>query len=349
MSRFVLSLVLLLIFASIADAQQSETGKKARKAVTFSEHIAPIIFNNCTSCHRSGEGAPFTLMNFRDVRRRAHMVQYAVEQGIMPPWHPADGHGEFVGKRRLPKKSIKLIARWIKTGMKPGDPNKTPALPAFTKGWKLGAPDLIVTMDKSFSVPASGPDIYRNFVIPIDIKEDKWVKAVELRPSARSVVHHVLFFLDSTGRARKLSGKDGKPGFKGMGFPITGTLGGWAVGGIPKKLPQDFARPLKRGSDLVIQTHFHPSGKEETEKTTLGIYFADKKPRRSLIPFQVPAMFGRFSDLDIPAGDKRFVLKDSLKVSVDIELLTVGAHAHYLGQSMRAWAVLPGGTIKKLF
>src|SRR5262249_22205228 len=164
--------------------------------------------------------------------------------------------------------------RWSETAMAEGDPAKLPKLPEFPEGWQLGKPDLVVRMDRSFAVPADGPDVYRNFVLPLNLPEDKWVTAVEVRPSARKVVHHVLFFLERSGTARKLDGQDGQTGFRGMGFRRTGGLGGWAVGATPRKLPEGLAMPLPKGSDLVLQTHFHPAGKADEEQTTVGLYFA---------------------------------------------------------------------------
>src|SRR5262249_14486898 len=150
------------------------------------------------------------------------------------------------------------IKRWVEGGMPEGDPAKLPALPKFTEGWQLGTPDLIVSMDKVYEVPATGRDIYRHFVLPLNLTEDKWVTAIELRPSARSVVHHVLYYLDRTGKARQRDGQDGQPGFSGKGFGrgADGSLGGWAAGGVPQHLPDGLALSLPKGSDLVLQTHF---------------------------------------------------------------------------------------------
>ena len=130
-------------------------------------------------------------------------------------------------------------------------------------------------MPVSFELPASGPDIYRNFVIPTNLTEDKWVRAVEFRPSARKAVHHVLFAYDGSGNARRLDGHDGHPGFGGMsavGVAGTtgrsGSLGGWAVGATAAFLPEGLAFPLPKGSDLLLQMHFHLTGKPETERST---------------------------------------------------------------------------------
>lgn len=317
--------------------------------VTFSEHIAPIIFNQCTSCHRPGEAAPFTLMNYRDVQKRAKMIQQVTERRYMPPWHPEAGHGEFKDERRLSDQQLALIKRWVETGMPQGDESKLPKMPDFPHGWQLGKPDLIVKMEKAFDVYAAGPDINRNFTIPLNLTEDKWVAAVEVRPSARTVVHHVLFFLDNSGAARKLEGKDDQPGFQGMAFRRSGSLGGWAVGATPRRLPDGLAWSLPKGSDLVLQTHFHPTGKAEQEQTTVGIYFADKAPTRTMAGVSLPPLFGRFAHIDIPPGKTDFTIRDSFTLPVDVELVNVGAHAHYIAKTMKAHAVLPDGTIQSLF
>jgi len=237
----------------------------------------------------------------------------------------------------------------VESGMAEGDVQKLPKVPEFPQGWYLGKPDLIVTMDRAFDVPADGPDIYRNFVLPLNLTEDKWVTAIDIRPSARAVVHHALYFYDDKGSARKLDGKDGQPGFSGMGFRGSGALGGWAVGATPAKLPDGLALPLPKGSDLVVQTHFHPSGKAENEKITFGIYFGSKAPTRTLLSVQLPPAFGLFSGIDIPPGKADFTRRDSFTLPVDVELVGVSPHAHYLGKSFRGWAVLPDGKTDRLF
>src|SRR5262249_41470925 len=178
----------------------------------------------------------------------------------------------------------------------------------------------MVRMAKEYDVNASGRDINRNFVIPLNLTEGKWVTAVEVRPSARSVVHHVLYFYDTTGEARKLEGKDGQPGFLGMAFRRSGSLGGWAVGATPRQLPPGLAYHLPKGSDLVLQTHFHPAGKAETETTTVGLYFTDKPPTRTMVGLMLPLFFGRLSGLNIPAGKAGFAIGDSFTLPVDVEL-----------------------------
>src|SRR5215472_6607975 len=191
--------VLLCAFATTTTraAEPKPADQDLPDKVTFSEHIAPIVFNNCTCCHRPGEAAPFKLMSYGDVRKRGKTILDVVERRYMPPWQPEPGHGDFRDERRLSDQQIALIERWVESGMAEGDPQKLPKIPEFPQGWYLGKPDLIVTMDRPFDVPADGPDIYRNFVLPLNLAEDKWVTAIDIRPSARAVVHHMLYFSDA--------------------------------------------------------------------------------------------------------------------------------------------------------
>src|SRR5262249_29298144 len=187
------------------------------KTITFSEHVAPIVYENCVTCHRPGEAAPFSLISYDDVKKRGALIATVTKARYMPPWHAAHGYGEFADERRLSDAQIDLIGEWVKQGMPEGDPARMPKLPQFAEGWHLGKPDLIVEMPVAYDLPASGPDIFRNFTIPLNLKEDKWVKAVEFRPTARKAAHHALFAYVAAGSTSRLEGIDGKPGFGGMG------------------------------------------------------------------------------------------------------------------------------------
>jgi hypothetical protein len=342
-----MSMLLVLCLASVAGAGATEASLP--ETVTFTEHVAPIVFAQCTSCHRPGEAAPFPLMNYNDTRKHARTIARVVGRRYMPPWQPEPGYGDFRGERRLSDREIALVKKWVDSETPEGDPAKLPKLPEFQTGWQVGKPDLIVKMEQSFEVPADGPDIYRNFVLPLNLTEDRWVKVMETRSSTPAVVHHIIYQIDNSGRARKLDGQDGKPGFRGMGFRPTGIIGGWAVGAMPQKLPDDLAFPLPKGSDLVLQVHFHPSGKVEKCQITAGIRFADKAPSRTLLNVQLPPVFGVFSRIDIPAGVADFTVRDSFTLPVDVDLVGASAHAHYLGKSLKAVADLPDKTTKNLF
>jgi len=351
---------LLLAIAVSTAALTGQATLDQAPVPTFSEHIAPIIFNKCTTCHRPGQIGPFSLMDYKQVRRRAKMIRKVTKSRFMPPWHPVSGHGEFVGESRLTQAEIDLIGRWVNAGSPEGDESKLPAKPEFVDDWALGKPDMIIKMAEGFTVPAGGRDIYRNFAIPVSLDERKWLTAIEVRPSARAVLHHILFVVDTTLESRRKDGRDGRPGFSGMrgarlnsndrvGNDIAG-LSGWAVGGQPHHLPMGLGRELPKGEfDLVLNSHFHPSGKDEVEQTTLGLYFADKKPSHRMVALCLPPNFGVAAGINIPAGEKNYLVKDSFTVPVDALGLTIGGHAHYLGREMKVFVTRPGGQRESIF
>ncbi len=313
--------------------------------VTFAEHVAPILFQNCARCHRPGEAAPFSLLNFQDAKKRGKQIAEVTAKRFMPPWHADHGYVEFSNERRLTDEQIALLGAWHRQGMQAGDSAKLPAPPKFTEGWQLGKPDLIVKMPEPFEVSAEGRDIYWNFVLPLNLPEDKWVRAIEFRPGARSVVHHSLYFLDTSGEARKFDAKDPKPGYEGKNRSNRQfeSLGGWALGGEPLTLPPELAWRFPTNSDLVLQTHFHPNGKVEYETSSVGIYFASQPPTRKFATLQLPPLFGRLSGLDIPAGATNYTVKDSFTTPIDLEAISVTPHAHYLGKTFLLTATLPDG------
>ena len=312
---------------------------------TFTEHVAPIVFQNCVTCHRPGEAAPFSLMTYDQVRKRGRQITEVTGTKFMPPWHAEAGHVELLHPRALRDDQIATLRRWYESGMPEGDAAKLPRLPAFPEGWQFGQPDLIVQMKQPFKLYAEGRDIYRNFVFPLNLPEDKWVRAIEFRPSTRSIVHHALFYLDTSGAARELEAADAEPGFeeKGrVGRDFT-PVGGWAVGSNVRVLPNDLAYRYPKCADLVVQTHFHPTGKAEEELSTVGIFFADQPPQHSFVGIQLPPAFGEISGIDIPAGVSNYVVKDSFLLPVDADAFSISPHAHYIAKAMTMKAVLPDG------
>jgi mono/diheme cytochrome c family protein len=344
-----LTAAILLAFA----AAGGEASAGVPEKVTFNEHVAPIVFENCAGCHRPGQGAPFALLSYRDVQKRGEFLRRVIADREMPPWPPAHGWGKLQDERRLSDEQVALFDRWVETGMEEGPADKAPAAPKFVEGgWTLGEPDMIVTLPEAFDVPAGGPDIYRMFVMPLELPEDQWVTAVEIHPTARSVVHHAIYFLDDTGASRKLDEADPQPGFTKMGFPRTGTLGGWALGATTRRLPMGLAYPLRKGSDLVVQIHFHPSGKPEREQASFGLYFAREKPKKRLLGFQAPPAFGLATELrtrGIRPGEKDFAIHGEWTAPFDVDLVSVGGHAHYRCKAMKAIVELPDGREEKLF
>ena len=367
--------------------QNKTAASKVESPPTFSANIAPIVYEKCSICHRPDQVGPFSLLTCDDVSRRAKTIRAVIDNGYMPPWKPVNHNVAFSNDRSLSSAQKQQFLDWIDAGCPAGDPLNTPSPPQFTDGWTLGKPDLVVKMTGQFQIPADGPDLYRSFVFPVDLPDDKWVKAVELRPQAKSSVHHALFFLDTSGNARKQDGADGQAGIPGMGFladfggatsnekgprpsgsgilqrlrgqapgsapsdednsridnALARGLGGYVPGAVPHQLPGDLAMALPRGSDIVMQTHFHPSGKPETEQAELALYFADQPPTKQLVSIQVPAMFGFGANIRVPAGEKNYRVTDSMTVPVATEVIGIGGHAHYICRTMKLTAEFPSG------
>jgi len=324
-------------------------GASAAASVTFNKDIAPIIYRNCSSCHRPGEAAPFPLLSYQDVLKKGKTIGEVTASRLMPPWKAEPASYAYRDERRLKQEEIGLIQAWLNAGMPEGNAADRPEPPKFASGWRLGEPDLIVEMPAAYHVPAEGPDIYRNIAVPLGLAEDQWITAIDMRPSARAVVHHVLYFADGNGRVHLRPQQGTEPGFSGMragGASIP--LGGWAVGAQPHFFPEGLALRVPKGSDLVVQYHFHPTGKPEAEKSLIGLYFAKQAPDRTLTRIQLPPHYSLFSGLDIPAGEKDFVIRDSYTLPVAVDGVGVSAHAHYVAKQLKMTAVLPDGQVRTM-
>ena len=337
-----------------ASGQSGAPSSTRAEAVTFTEHIAPILYDNCVTCHRPGEAAPFSLISYEDAAKRAPLLADVTKSRYMPPWHAEPGFGDFADERRLTDAQIDSIAEWVTQGMPRGS-TALPKLSAFTEGWQLGKPDLVLEMPEAFDVPADGPDVYRNFVIPTGLTEDKWVRAVEFRPGTRRVVHHALFQFARGGAVKELIPSEAKPGFGGAmpvrfipAFAPAGDLGVWAVGTTPRFLPENLSWTMNKGSDFILQLHLHPTGKPEKERSTVGLYFASAPPPRKIRDTMAPGLFGALANIDIPAGEKEYVVKGTARTFANLRAYSVMAHAHYLGKEMKAIATFPDGTTKPL-
>ena len=311
-------------------------------ATTFTKDVAPVVFTHCASCHRPGEAAPFSLLEFGDLKKRSKQVLEVVESRRMPPWKPVEGHGAFVGERRMKPEEIATLQRWVEQGCAEGDAKDLPPLPKFPEGWALGEPDLVVTMPEAYTIPAEGKDILRAFVLPLGLTEDKYVRAVQFRPSNARVVHHALFFTDPTKESRQKEAADPEPGLDGRQLPfgavIGGTLASWNPGAVSQFYPDGMAKELKKTSDLVMQVHFNPMGKPVQEKSQVGIWFTKEPPRRMVVPLPLFNM-----KVDLPPGEKDLPIRDRYILPVDVDLIGIIPHAHYLGRECKVWAKAPDG------
>jgi hypothetical protein len=305
------------------------------------------LWQNCAGCHRPGEVGPFSLLDYEDAAKRADFLAQITADRRMPPWKAAPDFGKFHDERRLSDEQIALIERWAAAGAPRGNDADLPPEPKFTDGWQLGEPDLVLTMPEEVSIPADGRDVYRCIVIPIPVDENRTVSAVEFRPGNRRVVHHAIMYLDASGAARKRDEQDPGPGYQSFGGPgilPTGGLGGWAPGSMPRHLPEGVGKFLRKGSDLVLQLHYHPSGKPETDRSSVGIYFT-KKPATTI----TGGLLVMNHKLYIEPGDKDYhITAKSEPLPVDVNVLAVSPHMHLLGREMKAVAKLPDGKTEPL-
>jgi mono/diheme cytochrome c family protein len=309
---------------------------------TYTKEVAPILWKNCAGCHRPGEIGPFSLLTYQEAAKRATFIEEITASRKMPPWKPEAGFGSFHDERRLTEQEIKTLAAWAEAGAPEGNPKDLPPAPKFTDGWRHGPPDLVLTVPEPFQVPASGRDVYRCFVIPIGIDSNQTVSLVEFRPGNRKVVHHALLYLDNTGAARKRDAAEPGPGYTSFGGPgiiPTGGLGGWAPGAMPRPLPEGIGKFLRKGSDLVLQIHYHPDGKAETDQSAVGIYFTKTRARNIVGGIAV-----RSRSLNIPPGESRYhVSARSEALPVDVQAIGITPHMHYLGKEMKVVAETPTG------
>lgn len=314
---------------------------------TYNRDIAPIIYGHCVSCHHPGGVGPFALTNYREVKKRAQQVQDVTGDHSMPPWKPEPGHGDFVGKRRLADDQVALIARWVSTGAAEGNAADLKVKAEWKDGWQLGEPDLIITMPETYTLPADGHDVYRNFVIPSPTAEDRFVSAIEVRPG-NAAVHHAFVKFDRNGSAKRLDAKHSGTGYPGMNAGAgvdspAGTFASWQPGDTPRHGPADMSWVFPKKTDLVLQMHMRPTGKEEKIRPQIGFYFSKTPPTRTPFVFCI-----RSTTIDIPAGDKAHVVESSYTLPVDGEVLALLPHLHYLGKEAQAWAALPDGSRREL-
>ncbi len=355
MSRFAGN-ILCLAAASLLLCGCKDSKSKDDGSITYHKNIAPIIARNCATCHIPGESAPFALLTFDDVKKRDKQIAKVTQSRYMPPWLPEPGHGEFEGERRLSEADIKLIQDWVAAGSpegKPTGPAQASAPPTTQPGpsWRLGKPDMVAQLPQPYILPEKVPNVpddYRNFVIPLPVDKPRWVRAVELHAGNKQVVHHAFIMFDVSGSARRKDAEDPTFGYPGMDAgEDVGSPGGqflsWQPGKTPSLGSDSRSWRLPRGTDMVLQFHMQPGGKPEPVQPSVAFYFTDKPPTE--FPY---VLVLRSTAMDIPPGEKSYVIESSYTLPVDADLTGILPHAHYLGRELAGSATLPDGTTKPL-
>ncbi|MFO1496776.1 MAG: tetratricopeptide repeat protein [Verrucomicrobiota bacterium] len=336
-----IALTLVLVGGTLAHRARSRSAAIPAHP-TFNRDVAPIVYAHCAGCHHEGESAPFQLLTYPEVKQRARQIAEMTAQHLMPPWLPAEGYGTFADERRLTPAQIKTIERWALAGAPEGPPAAPPPPPALSSGWQMGPPDLVVQMQGVYTLPAEGRDIYRTFVVRNPLKADRYVRAIQFRPNSK-VVHHAFVQVDETDQSRRLDAQDAEPGFPGMSPPSGsassgGYFLGWQPGRGATRSPEGLPWTLPAGADLVMQLHMQTSGKTEQVQPSIGFYFAEQPAANTPIKFSLSAY-----DIDIPAGTSNYLVHAEYQLPVDVQLLAVLPHAHYLGKQLEGFALLPNG------
>jgi tetratricopeptide (TPR) repeat protein/mono/diheme cytochrome c family protein len=318
--------------------------------LTFNHDIAPILYRSCAHCHRPGEAGPFPLLTYADAKSHARQIAAVTKSRFMPPWLPKETELKFADELRLSEDEIARIQAWVGQGTAEGNLADLPATPNFVEGWQLGKPDIVVKATKAYALPASGSDNYWNFVFRAPMDRTRWLKAMEIRPGDKRLVHHANVLVDRQQTGRRQEAEPGA-GFGGMELTIESEAFDpdshflfWKPGSIPYVEPDGMALRLDKDTDLILNTHLQPSGKPETIQPTLGLYFTDKPATMHPILLQLE----NDRMLEIPAGEKHFVVTDEFTLPADVHVLAIYPHAHYLGKDLQAIAKLPDGRSETL-
>jgi tetratricopeptide (TPR) repeat protein/mono/diheme cytochrome c family protein len=319
----------------------------ATTPITFSRQVAPILYRQCSGCHHPGGSGPFSLLSYADAKRWGTQIKTVTQSRYMPPWLPEPGFGNFADSRRLSAEDIALLTEWVEGGMPEGDSRDSPKAPVFSGEWQLGTLDLVLKVTSPMQVPASGTDLFRNFILPVPITETKYVRAMEIKPGAAQVVHHANMLIDRTASLRRQHPDDWKQGVPGMELTVDSgdTFDPdshflfWKPDSPALVEPSGMPWRIDPGNDLILNMHLKPTGKIETLQATVGLYFADKPATAHPMLLQLE----HDGAIDIPAGDAAFVVEDELRIPVDVDVLGVYPHAHYLGKRLEGYAILPNG------
>jgi Flp pilus assembly protein TadD len=337
----------LIVAMGVARVFQARASGPERAAlpVTYRD-IGPLLNERCAMCHHPDGPAPFSLLTYEDAKRHARQIAAVTKSRYMPPWKVDPADGPFIGQHPLSDREINVIQRWVDEGASGEDAQKSSRRP-LAGGWQLGKPDLVVTLAEPYTLQAEGTDVFRIFVIPIPTDSEKFVRGLEFHPGNAKVVHHANIRVDHTAASRALDDADAGPGYNGLilrsaEYP-DGHFLGWTPGQIAPLLPADLAWRLPKGTDLVVEVHMQPDGRNELVQPSIGFYFGDDPPTRTPVMLRL----GR-QTIDIPAGQGQYVIQDAYVLPVDVEVQALQPHAHYRAREVRGDATLPDGTSRRL-
>ncbi len=297
--------------------------------ITFAKHVSRILQNNCQECHRPGQIGPMPLISYDDAVSWADTIREVLDDGRMPPWYADPKHGKFSNDRRLdPQDKANLVA-WLNSGTPKGDDKDLPPPVHFAEGWRIGEPDLVLSMEKEFEVPAEMPERgipYQRIPVETNFTEDKYVVRAEARAGALPVVHHIVIFIVPPGA-------DFAPG-RGQAPVLCGT----APGDMPLILPPGSAKKIPAGSKLIFEMHYTPNGVAMKDRSSVGLVFAKEPPKKNV--YSIANGNPRFA---IPAGADSHQVESSFTCPSNAEILSFMPHMHLRGKDFMYEAIYPDG------
>ena len=317
----------------------SSCGRPSSTPLTFNKDVAPIVFANCVTCHRPGGDGPFPLLTYADAARRASDIGEVTLARNMPPWLPEPGDVAVVGVRRLSEVQIDTIQRWLRDGATEGAAADLPGAPSLPSDWRLGTPDVVLTMPRPYVLSPGPEDVYRNVILHGKVPNDAFIRAVELRTNG-SPIHHALIRLARGSVPLNRDGEGGQPGFSGMSSDILqdpdGQLLGWAPGRGPMVSPDGMPWRLEPGTAVALELHLIPSDRPRNIQPSVALYFSSAPPVHRPVKTEMVSKL-----IDIPAGEANYVVTDWYQLPVPADLIGLFPHAHYLGKEMLVTATLP--------
>ena len=338
----------LSIWSTTGVVQAAATG-----APTFSKDVAPLLNKNCVTCHRPGEIAPMSLLTYEQVRPWAKSIREKVVSGQMPPWHAAEGRGTFANDRRLTDAEKKTFVAWVDAGAPQGDSKDLPSVPQFTEGWEIGKPDLILSMEKAYDVPASGTIAYQNFTIPTNFTEDRWIQAIELRPGNRKVVHHILAFVRHPDKPAeppafttvlpkmppRAAPRDSNATQQGQNRRPGTLIATTAPGTNALIFEPGSALKIPAGASIQFQMHYTANGKAATDQSSIGFIFAKGTPEREI---RTASFYNPL--LKLPAGVADQAIDSAIEFTEDTRITALFPHTHLRGKSWEYRLIKPDGS-----
>ena len=350
------SLVSFLGCAALAAAATTGT----QNQVTFNKEVLPVLQKNCQTCHRPGEAAPMSFLTYDSTRPWAKAIKTAVLTKKMPPWFADAHYGKFSNDRSLSQQEVDTLVSWADSGAKEGDPKDAPKPVDWVEGWRIGKPDMVISMPTAFNIPATGTIDYQYIVVPTGFTEDKYIQLAEARPSDNARVHHIIAFIREPGnpwlrqakpgvpfvpleemRKAELeaerSGKQRRGGEGGMGFGGD-FLAGYAPGTVPNIMKPGEAKFIPAGSDIVLQLHYTANGSVGTDISKVGIIFAKQTPSKRVL-----TLAAGDPTFAIPPNDANYRVDAKMQLQQDATLTSFLPHMHYRGKDFEYRVTYPTG------